>query len=364
MNTKFRILLCALALAVPGRVILKASDIVPARTSGHVVVFDNDRTLEGDIERRGDQYCVRRSIGETWLPAEHVVALCADLEEAWKFLRTRANLRDPDERLRLARWCLFHGLRHQALEEVTAALDLRPNHTESQRLFRSLQQSNTPSPAPPKPREESESSATPSLPLDFNPDALGVFTKRVQPILMNTCACCHATGHGGSFKLTQAFESGLLNHRATQQNLVAVLAEINRERPQASLLLTKALSAHGEAELPPIKSRQAPTYRTLEEWVKNALVNEPYPSAAQPVAALPVTESKTFVEMLGSKPEAAPPVAAPRPTTMSKLPEPVPSPPTERLPPTSPAPAAPASASAVDPFDPANFNRQMHPDKR
>lgn len=357
MKTKYCLLLCA--LAVPAWAILKASDPPPARTSGRVLILDNDRTLEGDIERRGEQYCVRRPIGETWVPADKVLCLCGDLEEAWKFLQTRANLRDPDERLRLARWCLFHGLKPQALAEVTAAVELRPHHAESQRLMRSLQQS-TPASTPPVARPpEPENLAVPSVPADFNPDALTPFTRRVQPILMNACACCHATGRGGSFKLTRAFEGGLLNHRATQQNLVAVLAEINRDRPQASVLLTKALSAHGEAELPPIKNRQTPTYRTLEEWVKVALADAPTQGSTAPVATFPAGEAKTFVEMVGAKPEAGPAASPIRPST------PASSSTNDRSPnATTAPPASPANGNPADPFDPLIFNRQMHDEKK
>ena len=42
-------------------------------------------------------------MGETWVPAKNVLCLCDSLEDAYAFLRSRANPRDADERLRLAR---------------------------------------------------------------------------------------------------------------------------------------------------------------------------------------------------------------------------------------------------------------------
>src|SRR6516225_8941943 len=139
MNTKIRLALCALGVFVPAWVAVRAGDLTPAQKTGKVLVLDTERTLEGDIERQGEQYRVRRSLGELWVQRENVLRLCRDYPEAYAFLRTRANLRDPDEHLRLARWCQLHGLKNEALLEVTEAVRLRPQHAESQRLLRSLQ---------------------------------------------------------------------------------------------------------------------------------------------------------------------------------------------------------------------------------
>ncbi len=57
------------------------------------------RPLVGDIERVGDAYRVRRLIGETTVPADRVLRLCATWTRRSGFVRGRANLADPDERL-------------------------------------------------------------------------------------------------------------------------------------------------------------------------------------------------------------------------------------------------------------------------
>src|SRR5262249_45351164 len=69
---------------------------------GRVLILENERTLTGDIEQVGEQFRVKRLVGETWVPGERVLRLCASLEDAHRFLQGRANLADPDERLRLA----------------------------------------------------------------------------------------------------------------------------------------------------------------------------------------------------------------------------------------------------------------------
>src|SRR5262245_61471732 len=90
----------------------------PRPAKGRVLILDNEHTLTGDIEQVGDQYRVKRLVGETWVPLGKVLRLCASLEDAHRYLQGRANLNDPDERLRLADWCRQHGLREEAYEEA------------------------------------------------------------------------------------------------------------------------------------------------------------------------------------------------------------------------------------------------------
>ncbi len=335
MKTSIRLALCALALGWPS---VRAAEI----TTGHIAILDNGRVIEGDIERVGDQLRIRRSIGETWLPVAKVQCLCATLEEAYEFQRRQANLQDADERLRLAKWCHLHGLKTQALAEITAAVELRPGHSESRRLLQGMHRAEAnPAVAATKVPTEGEVEAGPPPAVEYNADALGMFVTRVQPILMNTCAHCHAGNKGGSFKLSHSYEGELLSRRATQQNLAAVLSMVNREQPQASLLLARAVSVHGAAEQPPLKNRQVPAYRTLEEWVQLAMVNTPR------------REHGAETRVAPEPPPVAAKVVATPPTTAAETPPPVFAAP---LAITEPPPAA--SQTPADDFDPAIFNRQ------
>ena len=352
MKTKIRIVLWALTLIVLAWRPVQAADSASSPATGRVLILVNERILEGDIEKVGDRYRIRRIVGETWVPGEQVLCLCRNLEEALVYLRTRANLRDADERMRLARWCQLHGLRAQALEEAIAAVELRPNHPESLHLLRCLQRSAAvPAPAQTsQPADKAEAVSNPAPALDLSSEALGLFTSRVQPILMNTCATCHAAGRGGNFKLARVFEESLANGRATQQNLAAVLGQINRDRPQASPLLTRAVSVHGDADPPPLKGRQTAAYRILEDWVRMTVADTPVEEGPAPVASLATPEARPFAEV-APKPEPGP--ATPAPVSTSTL---------------DPKNGSAANFNArtpapgsTDPFDPAIFNRQMHP---
>jgi hypothetical protein len=325
MKTLIPLLLYAAVFTAPNAP--SPADMGPTR--GKVLILENEQPLAGDIERIGDSYRVRRLIGETTVPADRVLRLCADMDEAFGFVRGRANLSDPDERLRLAEWCRLNGLHERAVAEVKAAVNLRPDHVPTRRLLSYLEESGPLKPAPTKGPDESAGGARVSV--DLTEEALGQFAVKVQPILMNACANCHANGRGGAFKLTRAYNSAVLNRKTLQQNLAAVLAEVNLDQPRNSLLLSKAVSVHGSQEQAPIKNRQAAAYHALEDWVWATLADNPQlrdEAAHKTTATSPFGEART---PSSDKPRAAAPV--------KEAPEP------------------------ADPYSPDDFNRQFHGDK-
>jgi hypothetical protein len=352
MTTRIGLILCALAV-VPGGMFVRAADPAESPGKGKVLLLENERILEGDIERVDDQYHVRRAVGETRVPASRVLCLCQTCEEAYAYLRARANLKDPDERLRLAKWCHLHELREQALAEVTAAAQLRPDHAMTQRLLANLQRSasSPPAPRPAQPSEEPEPEPPPASPVDVTQESLGQFVTRVQPILLNACASCHASGRGGNFKLVRPHGSETAGRKTLQHNLAATLAQINLEQPQASPLLTKAVSVHGEMKDPPLRGRQIAAFKSLEDWVKVTLASNPQlrPTQVAATAAFPPTPARP-----GTEPQPVRPVS----TEENATPPPHEPPPTPGEQPQGPPPGT------IDPYDPAIFNQQVHPEKK
>ena len=142
---------------------------------------------------------------------------------------------------------------------------------------------------------------------------------------------------------------------ATEHTMMAaVLAQVNLREPRISTLLTKSVSVHGSLAQAPLKNRQAPAYRTLEEWVRLTLANNPNLYEGR---GIPASEAKAAASF---KPEAA------ATTTKSEVPfaaEPQSQP---ESPAASPKPttAAASKPNPSDPFDPSVFNRQMHPEKQ
>jgi hypothetical protein len=180
-------------------------------------------------------------------------------------------------------------------------------------------------------------------PIEISSESMGQFISRVQPILMNTCASCHVGDKGGGFKLARASEGGTVSRRATQQNLAAVLARITPGRPEASPVLVKAVSVHGEASQPPIKTRQAPAYRAIEDWIRATIAGNPQLGDASattaPRAAAPEQKSVLAPEPIQPGFAGGAPVSSSKPAV-----------------PASGA-GAPSAAIPLDPFDPAAFNQ-------
>jgi hypothetical protein len=352
MATTIRFLLCVAALVVPTLAYSQSAAV----TKGCVLLLENERIFEGDIEKVGEQYRVRRpNAGETWIPGDKVVLLCASRLEAYQHLRKQANLNDPDELLRLARWCQLQDLREQALADLQAALTLRPEHDETRRMLKQLEQASLENALPsrsatavkPAARVEPKPVQMAASGLELNAECMGLFARRVQPILMNTCASCHASGRGGDFKLIQVFGDAPLGGKSSQQNLTAVLSQLKPDQPLGSPLLLMAASAHGGATQPPLKGRQTPAYKALEQWVQ--LTSARVPKTTQ-IEAAPERAPKSVFESVERRPVSE--HAAPVKSEPSKLKE------------SFAATDASKNVTPMDEFDPALFNRQMHPDRK
>jgi len=334
---------------------LGAQDGTGPGPQGRVLLLQTERGLEGEIERVGDRYRVKRGAGELWVQAEKALRLCTDWNDAYEFMKKRVNLSDPDERLRLARWCQLNNLRPQALAEAKAALEMRPAHLESRKLVTMLTQATPAAAAAPAlppnnaGNQPAKGKAAPT-PVDISSDAFAVFATRVQPILMNTCVSCHNGGRGGEFQLTATDGS---QRGITQANLASVLDQLRLDNLVLSPLFIKAVSRHGNGTTAPIKDRQAVPFKTMQAWVEYLLTTNPHlrfrevdTVAAPSKKAEPAAFAQTRQE---------PPLLAPA-GTPARRPDanasPVPPPPV-----TAAAGVERGQAKSNDPFDPEMFNR-------
>jgi hypothetical protein len=175
----------------------------------------------------------------------------------------------------------------------------------------------------------------------------------------------------------------MVNRKITKQNLAAVLTHVNPAQPLASAFLTKAVTVHGEMTQAPFKNRQAPAYRTLEEWVGQSIANAPGIVTTGVGGRDPGSPAKQSIREIvpvaatGNKPLTAPwgsdvqghvnattPGAPARlaPIQAATLP-PAPAPRDTHAPANNP-PADPSPAvkpgQPNDPYDGDNFNREFH----
>jgi hypothetical protein len=340
-----------------------------ASTGEQVLLLKNEHTMIGAISRDEDgNYVVRRERGATTLSAEQVWKLCDSLEVALQFLRAQTNLNDADERMRLCDWCRNHDLKALALEEVRAAARLRPGDKRIKRILElMIATQGQKTPTAPRPTEP-----PPVAPIDLTDDALCRFATHIQPILMNTCASCHIGERGGNFHLVRTYGATLENRRTLQQNLTAVLAQVNLRNPASSPLLLKGVSIHalGMTQAP-WRSRAAKTYLDVEQWVRLTVANnpqllggEPGPSVASPEVQAPLPPAGPAVWGADKVPMPTPP-APPTASVTATVP-------VKDVPPAKPevqktefaSPSAqPETPATSDPVDPDAFNRQYHPER-
>ncbi len=363
----FLVILSALAASI-----VRSQDA--PRETGKVLLLKNERAFEGDVAKAGDVYRVRKekAAGEIAVPASQVLRLCADWNEALAFMHSRANLDDPDERLRLAKWCQANRLIDRAREEAQHALELRPKHAETRQLVKLLAVAASAKSAKPA----SEHSVPPLPPIDLSFESVTAFTVRVQPILMNTCVNCHSGTYGGTFRLYRLHEGG--ERVATQRNVAAVIAQVHFERPAASPLLVMAVSAHGNAKVSPLPGRQSPTFQTLCGWLEQTLADNPQLRQRAVPAATPVSAMPPPAPLPASVPKAAAPLPRPELKGASVPPLPgvagaqfapnpdgsVPAQARSVLP-AGPTPApAPVAEVPADEFSAAHFNRWAHPERK
>jgi hypothetical protein len=362
----------------------------PARPSvGQAVLLQDGKVVEGTVAKEGEKIIVRRGVIDQPFEKEKVQYIGESKEDVYRFLSAKVKPDDADGRFKLARWCVFNGMREQALAEARDVVKLQPQHALAREMVRTLEESirlfnadGTPTNAPAPPTSPAPglpavppaaTQATPSAPnavveqhLDISPEAVLVFGPRVQPILVNQCAECHAKAdYAGSFKL--ACGSGHnADAQTTRQNLLAAAGQINRQDPAVSPLLIHALSAHGGMKRPTFNGPNAPAYRVLEAWAHLAAgsrstspspapVAVPAPAATPPVPPAPATPVLP--------PPPIPPAADPKP-----LPPAIPPAAAEpdfgadAKPKEAPSAPDPAGTKApVDDFDPSVFNRAVHP---
>lgn len=198
------------------------------------------------------------------------------------------------------------------------------------------------------------SAQQPASPVDeseaaFNGESYKMFPAKVQPVLTNLCANCHAKAdHASGFKLVRV-PDGFANPRETSRNVRATAKFLARENPALSPLLTKAITPHGGMKDPPLFARTHPAFKNLELWVHWASLPEGSPAPTAIPVAKPVNTAITVAQ---TPPQAMP---AERPVSVepAKLPT---------FSATSVEPAKPI-ANADDPFDPTAFNRVAHPAK-
>jgi hypothetical protein len=338
---------------------LHAQDGDKGRGKGKILLLKTGHAMEGDIEKVGTQFCVRRGKSEIWIAEDRAIQLCADWDDAYAYAQTQIKRDDANDRVKLARWCHMHRLTERALEQARAALELQPHNSDAKQIVTLLERAlkeppaKPATPAPAAPARPVESAPT----VDVSFESLVAFSTKVQPILMNRCAACHAGASGGKFHLDRVAESG--QRASTQRNLAAVLTYVDLDRPSISPFLLKAITPHGDAQIPPIKDRTAKPMQTMQQWVEQTVAKNPqlkdYHAKKQPPGSAQPKPKSVFPTQRSATPRQSDDVVS-QPVPRLEIDEKNP----PRVPPAE-VTRPPMSVTPVDEFDPLHFNLRAHP---
>ena len=251
-----------------------------------LVLLRSGRILRGSAVREGDVFVVRLLGGEIRVPHEKVHLVCDSLDDAYRIQHQDLTSTDPDEHVRLARWCLSNGLARHARTELQEALRLDPTRRDAQVMLRRLPRSSlepsselreksatalksfkrpTPKPAP-----EGAASTTPATnTADLPRFARKAFAVSIQPVLIKSCSRsgCHNPKTTSSFRLVSLPRTRRDGRTAIEANLRSVLKYVDFERPAESPLLLVPMHKHGRAARPIFSDPNDLGYRMLAAWV-------------------------------------------------------------------------------------------------
>jgi hypothetical protein len=279
------------------------AEATPEAGSEQIVVLRDGGVLSGRATLSGERYVLARGTGEVLIPVNNVMLIAASLEDAYQQRRQRLGQPTAEEHLILAEWCLRCDLNAHAERELVDARALDAHDDKLMMLERRLalakerseKQAAAPATSRPRPTESQLTERVQTALSDLPEGAVELFTRRVQPVLVNSCTTtgCHQSGGAEKFQLDRAILRGLSNRRSTMNNLAEALALVDREQPQLSLLLTMPRRTHGGMKRPVFGPRQDAAFRHLEEWVALVTRNTSTPS--------PANRADEGVELIGAK---------------------------------------------------------------
>jgi hypothetical protein len=310
-----RAALAADAQAPPGPSPTAPVPVAAPAPSQSVLLLSDGRILEGTLSIEGAEYVLRKRGGTIRFKKEQVVQPFGSVAEVYRYKRDQIPEDDPDEHLKLARWCLSQGLQPEARTELQKVVAVSSRSSEARAMLASIEASEArlasrrvdsevvqtsgesvepmkraqrPGELPPvtlaRIRREMGVSG---LPVIFDlPPAVAVkradqFARNVHPVLQAACARCHNERHDGPFQLVEVKSRRDWTQSVFRANLDATLQLIDKDTPAKSELLSRSLVPHGSTQTrqPIFRGSNDPQYQIIAAWV-NSLRVEPSGGAA------------------------------------------------------------------------------------
>ncbi len=105
-----------------------------------VLVLSNGRMLQGNVTESasGDTYELHMTGGVIPVPKRDVAHRYGSLDELYRSKAARLPASDPDERMKLAKWCLEQHMEGPAKEQLQSVLALNPSDVRARRMIASI----------------------------------------------------------------------------------------------------------------------------------------------------------------------------------------------------------------------------------
>ncbi|MCA9045966.1 MAG: hypothetical protein KDA69_16685, partial [Planctomycetaceae bacterium] len=213
-----------------------------------VVVMNDGRVFEGNLREVPGGYRVEKADGTyNMVPFDLILATAESVPAAYRKLRNSVSFHTVDSHMKLAEWCRDQGLMQEARLEVAAALELEPLRSDARQLLKEIEANVNPRPL------HHETAPAPAMTADgftkpenrtaqgLSDEATREFIIHIQPMMMNKCgnARCHGGDQIGREFHFQMVRGQTNQTRTSDQNLAALMAQIDFASPEASPLLQK-----------------------------------------------------------------------------------------------------------------------------
>ncbi|MBX3413826.1 MAG: hypothetical protein KF708_14135 [Pirellulales bacterium] len=281
-----RAYLSILLLALSSTLTAEADDLAElARPQSGVLVLRGGQVLEGEITQAGDNYYLTLPTGEISIRAADVAFRCQDLGEAYRRRRESIQWSLVDERIKFIEWCLKYELYAPAAREIAEAKGQWPADPRLAALERRMllrDQTARSSAAAPAASSEPSFEELDQMVRKLPPRAASMFTNTIQPLLLNQCAtaACHGAQRTNDFALHRSSVSNAPSRRLTLRNLGHALAQVDRQHPEASPLLTQPTGLGDSAHAIILGDPSSAGYKDLVAWVRLVAGNEPQTARA------------------------------------------------------------------------------------
>jgi hypothetical protein len=248
--------------------------------TSRVLVLKSWQVVTGQIRPRGDGYVINHQTGRMFVGSSQIWIMATDLADAHQKMKESLQTITPDVNMRLAAWCSRQQMWGTAKQELLDALHQDPFRDEAKKMLakviRAQEAAAAPSGEPVSHAVDSSRETGLALPRralgGLTTELARDFSGKIQPLLSNRCGSCHQANSGRQFVLQALSRNKSFSSVVSEQNLAAVIGQLDPADVPKSPLLVYSMKPHGGAKTAPFHGRLALEYKKrLNQWSVDAI---------------------------------------------------------------------------------------------